>query len=81
MESYSRVKESHQGQAFGRAVPAWSLERAFCETVKVMPELCWRLQDVGDTRAVGYLPRRAAIRKWNQPKREKWVALNAVEES
>jgi hypothetical protein len=49
--------------------------------MKVMPKLFWRFQDVGDARAVEYLPRRVAIREWNQPKREKCVALNAAEKS
>lgn len=30
-------------------------ERPWCEGMKVKPGLCWRSQDVGDARAVGYL--------------------------
>ena len=50
-------------------------ERSLCEAVKMKPGLPWRLQDVGDARAVGSLLRRAADREWNQPKREKCVAV------
>jgi hypothetical protein len=41
--------------------------------VKVKPGLPTRSQEVGDVRALGYLLRKAAKRKWNQPKRKKWV--------
>lgn len=46
---------------------------SLCETVKVKPRLCWRLQDIGDPRAVRHLPKRAAFEEWNQPEREKYV--------
>ena len=42
------------------------------ESVKL--KFPWILQAVRDVRAVGYLPRKAAFRKWNQPKRMKFVA-------
>lgn len=35
-------------------------ERPLCEIVKVKPALPCRFQDVGDARAVGYLPRTVA---------------------
>ena len=50
------------------------VERPLCEAVKLKPGLPWRTQDVRDARVVGYLPRRAAKREWNQPKRKKCVA-------
>ena len=37
--------------------------------------LFWSLQDVRDARAVGY----AAISKWNQPKREKYISVIKTE--
>lgn len=44
-------------------------ERPLHEAMKVKPGLYWRPQDVGDDRAVVYLPRTAAHREWNQFKR------------
>lgn len=47
-------------------------ERPLCETVKVKTGLHWKPQGDGDrdTRVIGYLPRIAADRVWNQPERE-----------
>jgi hypothetical protein len=42
-------------------------------------KLTWRPQDVKDARAMGYLPRKAANREWNQPRRKKFVAVNKNE--
>lgn len=53
------------------------LERSFHKAVKVMPGLSCRSQHVGNARAVGYLSRKAANRKWNQPNRS--VAVNKDE--
>jgi hypothetical protein len=53
-----------------------SIERALNEAVKMKPGLLLRSQNVGDARAVAYLPRRTANREWNQPKRKKCVAIN-----
>jgi hypothetical protein len=44
-------------------------------------KLPWRLQDVGDARVVGYLLRKAANRKWNQPGRKKCVVVNKDEKA
>jgi len=44
------------------------------EAVKL--KLPWRLQDVRDVRVMGYLPRKAVNREWNQPRRKKFVAVN-----
>lgn len=66
--------------AIGRRVSGKSLhghlERPLWEALKVKPGLCWRPQDVGDARAMGYLPSRAADWGWNPPKRENCVAVN-----
>ena len=56
-------------------------ERPLCEAVKMKPGLPWRPQDIGDARVMWYLPRRAANRVWNQPKRETHVAVNKAERS
>jgi hypothetical protein len=42
-------------------------------------KLPWRPQDVRDARAMGYLLRKAATRKWNQPRKKKFVAVNKDE--
>jgi hypothetical protein len=47
------------------------------EAVKL--KLTWRRQDVKDARAVGYLTRKADNRKWNQPRRKQFVAVNKDE--
>jgi hypothetical protein len=41
--------------------------------MEVKPKLCWRPQDVEHSRPLIYLPRRAANREWNQPKKEACV--------
>jgi hypothetical protein len=42
-----------------------SLEGPLCKAMKVKPELSWRPQHVNDTRALGYLVRKAADRGWH----------------
>jgi hypothetical protein len=34
-----------------------------------------------EPRTIGYLPRKAANREWNDPKRKKCVAINTAEKS
>jgi hypothetical protein len=41
-------------------------------------KLPWRLKDVKDTRAMGYMLRKAN-RKWNRPRRKQFVAVNKDE--
>jgi hypothetical protein len=38
-------------------------------------KLPWKPQDILDTRAVGYLLRKAANREWNQPRKKKCFAV------
>lgn len=60
-----------------RGVP----ERPLWEAVKVTMWLPWRPQDVRDARAMEFLPKRAANRDWNQPKKKKCmqsIKLNRV---
>ncbi|MDG2614588.1 hypothetical protein P7M57_23855, partial [Vibrio parahaemolyticus] len=42
-------------------------------------KLPWRAQDAKDAQVVRYLQRRAADREWNQPRAEKFVAVNKDE--
>ena len=39
-------------------------------------KLPWRLKDVKDARAMGYMLRKTANREWNQPRRKQFVAVN-----
>ena len=39
-------------------------------------KLPWKAQDVKDATAMGYLLRKAANRKWNQPRRKKFVGVS-----
>jgi hypothetical protein len=41
--------------------------------------LSWRLKDVKDARAMGYMLRKAANREWNQPGRKQFVAVKKDE--
>lgn len=41
------------------------LGKPLCEVVSMKPELPWRPQ-VGENRFVGYLPRKAAIKEWQE---------------
>lgn len=70
----SFVTNSFWGQVHGKGIPAWKPIKIICETVEVKPGLPWRLQEVGHARTLVYLPRKAANRKWNQPKERKSVA-------
>ena len=57
------------------------LEKPLCEAVKLKPVLPRRTQDVGDARIMGYLPRRAANRMWNQPQEEEvWCGQQSWKE-
>ena len=42
-------------------------------------KLPWRLKDVKDARAMGYMLRKAFNREWNQPRRKQFVAVNKDE--
>lgn len=37
------------------------------------------MQDVGNTRVVGYLTRKAVNEEWKHPKREEFIAINKAE--
>lgn len=52
-----------------------------CDTVKRESGFQRRLEDVEDARAISYLPRRTGSQVWNQPKREKCIAVNQAKRS
>jgi hypothetical protein len=52
-----------------------SLRGSFTVALK----LPWRLKNVKDARAMGYMLRKAANREWNQPRRKQCVAVNKDE--
>jgi hypothetical protein len=47
------------------------LKEPLHEAVEMKLGLHWKPQDVGDSKTMDYLQRRAANRKWNQPTRKK----------
>ena len=51
------------------------------EAVKVKPGLGWKPQDAGNARVLGYLPRKATDREWNQTKTKKCTVVNNTEKS
>lgn len=75
------LRKATEARHVSRVFLTGGLERPFCEDVKVKLGLPWRLQDAGDARVMGYLPRKTANREWNQPKREKRVTVKKVEQS
>ena len=42
-------------------------------------KLPWRLKDIKDARAMGYMLRKAANREWNQPRRKQFIAISKDE--
>ena len=60
VESPSVTKESCLGQVSARVFLHGGLERPLHGSVKVKLVLCWRPQDVGNARVVGYVPRKTA---------------------
>jgi hypothetical protein len=42
-------------------------------------KLPWKAQDIKDSRALGYVLRKAAKREWNQPRRKNFVVVNKDE--
>ena len=51
-------------------------EKPLLEVVRVKPEVPWRHQFLGESRFVGYLPRKADIREWHQCKIKKSVSVS-----
>ena len=57
------------------------LRRPLHEAVKLNPGISWRIQDVGNVRVMRFLMNKATNREWNQPKRNKCVAVNKTKRS
>ena len=55
-----------------------TLKRAY-ERLLVKPSWSGTPQCIEDTRAMGYMLRKAANREWNQPRRKQFVAVNKDE--
>jgi hypothetical protein len=64
--------------AFRRS-PKDQVESQTLKQEAVTLQLPWRLKDVKYARAMGYKLRKAANRKWNQPRRKQFVAINKNE--
>lgn len=60
VEMSSSVKEEAEARPMARQSPQGSLEKPLHKTMKVKPVLCWKPQDVGNARTLGYQPKRAA---------------------
>ena len=61
-----------------RRSPKDQVESQTLKQEAVTLKLPWRLKDVKDARAMGYMLRKAANREWNQPKRKKFVAETQI---
>lgn len=62
-----------------RRSPKDQVESQTLKEEAVTLKLPWRLKDVKDARAMGYMLRKAANREWNQPRRKQFVAVNKDE--
>jgi hypothetical protein len=62
-----------------RKSPKDQVESQTWKQEAVTLKLPWRLKDVKDDRAMGYMVRKAANREWNQPRIKQFVAVNKDE--
>ncbi len=62
-----------------RRSPKDQVESQTLKEEAVTLKLPWRLKDVKDARAMGYMLRKTANREWNQPRRKQFVAVNKDE--
>ena len=62
-----------------RRSPKDQVESQTLKEEAVTLKLPWRLRDVKDARAMGYMLRKAANREWNQPRRKQFEAVNKDE--
>ena len=62
-----------------RRSPKDQVESQTLKQEAVTLKLPWKLKDVRDARAMGYMLRKAANREWNQPRRKQFVAVNKDE--
>ena len=62
-----------------RRSPKVQVESQTLKQEAVTLKLPWRLKDVKYVRAMGYMLRKAANRKWSQPRRKQFAAENKDE--
>ena len=62
-----------------RRSPKDKVESQTLKQEAVTLKLPWRLKDVKDASAMGYMLRKAANREWNQPRRKQFDAVNKNE--
>ena len=62
-----------------RRSPNDEVESSTLKQEAVTLKLPWRLKDVNDARAMGYMLRSAANKEWNQLRRKQFVAVNKDE--
>jgi hypothetical protein len=62
-----------------RRCPKDQVESQTLKQEVVTMKLPWRLKDVKYDRVMGYMLRKAANRKWNQPRGKQFVAINKNE--
>jgi hypothetical protein len=62
-----------------RRSPKDQVESQTLKQEAVTLKLPWRVKDVKDARAMGYMLRKAANREWNHPRRKQFVAVNKDE--
>jgi hypothetical protein len=62
-----------------RRSPKDQVESQTLKQEAVTLKLSWRLKDIKDARAMGYMLRKAANREWNQPRRKQFVSVNKDE--
>ena len=58
-----------------RRNPKDQVESQTLKQEAVTLKLPWRLKDVKDARAMGYMLRKGANTEWNQPRRKQFVAV------
>jgi hypothetical protein len=63
-----------------RRSPNDQMESQTLKQEAVMLKLPWRLKDVKDARAMGYMLRKAANREWNQPSRKQLLQSTKMKE-
>jgi hypothetical protein len=62
-----------------RRSPKDHVESQTLKQEAVTLKLPWRPKDVHDARAMGYMVRKTANRKWSQSRRKQFVAVNKDE--
>lgn len=68
-------------RCWDQVCPCVEAQRDQCIKLKLKSGLPLRPQDFGNDRVIRYLSRRAGNWEWNQPKRNKCIAVNKAEQS